>query len=138
MLDVLPQRRPSRYFSSLLLSLFLYLILHLCCALRVREKLSLSLSLWTEKWDSLFGKLELNSFILCLITFIWHFDFIGLWVCRFVYCKFCVLWIFYIFNVLCNVDWLLWLLSIEWRVDGGHLDMGSLGTGVGYLNWGNG
>jgi len=37
---------------------------------------------------------------------------------------------FDMFNILWNVDWLLWLLSVEWVVDGGR--------GVGYLNWGSG
>ena len=59
---------------------------HLTSLLCSKSK-SGALSLFLFELKNVILSLELNSFILCLIAFIWHFDFIGLWVCHFVYCE---------------------------------------------------
>ena len=77
--------RPSRYFSSLLLSFFLYLILHLCCAMRVRAELSLCFSL---NWKMRFSLCFSMSNCLYLMTF-WLYQFVSLSFCivNFVCCE---------------------------------------------------
>ena len=76
------------------LSLFLYLMILISAVLWEWDWSSLFVSLCTEKWlnEILFVTLSLVlwnwiAFTYNLIAFIWHFDFIGLWICRFVYCE---------------------------------------------------
>ena len=76
-----PLRPPSRYFSSLLLSLSF--------SLNWNETLSLSLFIW-------FSHFLFEPWLPLLYNLIWPFDFIHLWVCHFVYCKCFISLMFYV------------------------------------------
>ena len=86
-----------------------------------------ALSLFLFELKNVVLSLELNSFILCLTAFIWHFDFIGLWVCRFVCCE-CFISLMFRVMLIGSCDSSL-LSKGKW---------GRCGHGVRYLNWGSG